>query len=515
MAIKRLKAWLLSATIICIVLYFTRERSHYTLPEAARPRPVAPAVVAPAADAASNTGPPRSRTTFAAMKLPQSPGAKVNSEAHKLAWADDFLPHLAAVAKLPGITLAQARKTCTWGPADKVDFQFDEKADWVVRDRPEDEVEAKRREWRQFVREGMIPYGAVQHRFTTQRGLVVLAGNQDTFKRVGLLLRALQRVRSRVAIEVHYYGEAEMTEQHRQSLSTVWPRIFFNDLSSDDNILRVQKDRPFINYQLKTAALVNSRFQEPLLVDADNIPVLDPDELWESAAYQSHGTVFWPDIARTYPQDPAWAITNTQCRMDEYELESGQLLVDKRRYWYHLQLAAWWATEQGAYWDRILLGDKDLFRFAWHALRTDYGRPRRWLASVGTLNKGFYCGHSFAQHHPDDARVAFLHGGLVKTVDLQVMRWNRDAQGGYYRHYKRAPSDEDPRVSVNVGIKFDGADYMDVPKGSGFRPAMCTDMYDVEARDLNELIPMWEQTFGEIGGYWQLATDDGQGGKPI
>ncbi|KLU82396.1 hypothetical protein MAPG_01468, partial [Magnaporthiopsis poae ATCC 64411] len=88
-------------------------------------------------------------------------------------------------------------------------------------------------------------------------------------------------------------------------------------------------------------------------------------------------------------------------------------------------------------------------------------------------------------------------------------------QGGYYRHYKRAPSDEDPSVSVNVGIKFDAADYMDAPKPAGFRAAMCTDMYDVEARDLNELIPMWEQTFGEIGGYWQLATDDGQGGKPI
>ncbi|KAL8382229.1 hypothetical protein RB595_006151 [Gaeumannomyces hyphopodioides] len=512
MAIRRLKAWLLTATLICIVLYFTRERSHYTLPKAARPGPAA--AVAPA-DAASNTGPPRPRTTFAAMKLPQAPGAKVNSLAHKLTWADDFLPHLSAVTKLPGITLAQAKRSCTWGPADKVDFQFDDKADWVAKDRPEDEVEAKRREWRQFVREGMIPYGAVQHRFTNQRGLVVLAGNQDTFKRVGLMLRALQRLKSRVAVEVHYYGEAEMTEQHRQALSTVWPRMFFNDLSSPDNILLVQKDRPFINYQLKTAALVNSRFQEPLLVDADNIPVLDPDELWASAAYEQYGTVFWPDIARTYPQDPAWAITNTECRMDEYELESGQLLVDKRRYWYHLQLAAWWATEQGAYWDAILLGDKDLFRFAWHALRTDYGRPRRWLASVGTLNKGFYCGHSFAQHHPDDARVAFLHGGLVKTVDLQVMRWNRDTQGGYYRHYKRAPSDEDPGVSVNVGIKFDGADYMDAPKGAGFRAAMCTDMYDVEARDLNELIPMWEKTFGEIGGYWQLATDDGQGGKPI
>ena len=104
--------------------------------------------------------------------------------------------------------------------------------------------------------------------------------------------------------------------------------------------------------------------------------------------------------------------------MDEYEQESGQLLVDKRRFFYHLQLAAWFDNEhsRNEYYRQILLGDKDLFRFAWHALQTQYGTPAKWLTSVGTFYEdGYYCGHSFAQHHPDDGRVAFMHGGLVKV----------------------------------------------------------------------------------------------------
>merc|ERR1712032_1093291 len=186
---------------------------------------------------------------------------------------------------------------------------------------------------------------------------------------------------------------------------------------------------------------------------------------------------------------------------DEYEQESGQLLVDKRRFWYHLQLATWLNNEQGKYYNEFLLGDKDMFRFAWHALKTKYGRPKKWLTSVGTENDGYYCGHSFAQHHPDDERVAFLHGGLVKTVDLDVMRWNRDHKGGYYRSYKSAPSDEDPATSVNVAIKFDSADYLP-NKGPDVKVAQCTDMKDVEARDINEILFGFEKTFEEIGGYW-------------
>lgn len=143
-----------------------------------------------------------------------------------------------------------------------------------------------------------------------------------------------------------------------------------------------------------------------------------------------------------------------------------------------------------------------MFRFAWHALKTQYGKPKRWLTSVGTVNDGFYCGHSFAQYHPDDDRIMFMHGGLVKTVDLEVMKWNREI-GGYFRNYKRALSDMDPTVSVDVAIKFDGAAYKP-DHGPEFHAAMCTDMFDVEPKSLDEILPGFEKTFEELGGYWML-----------
>ncbi|GKT50047.1 alpha-1,2-mannosyltransferase MNN24 [Colletotrichum spaethianum] len=291
-------------------------------------------------------------------------------------------------------------------------------------------------------------------------------------------------------------------------LNALYEPIYYNDLSKDHNIVHIKKDGMFgINYQLKTAALLNSKWAEPLLLDSDNIPMLDPAILYDSLQYTEYHTVFWPDIARTRPQNPAWAIFNTPCRMAEYEQESGQLLVDKRRFWYHLQLASWLNNEQGKYYNDFLLGDKDMFRFAWHALQTSFGKPKKWLTSVGTKNDWFYCGHSFAQYHPDDGRVAFLHGGLVKTVSLEVLRWNRDVMGGYLRHYKRALSEESPQVNINVAIKWDGAAYM--PDHSDkFTAAQCTEMLDAEARDVDEILSGLEQTFRELGGYWQLDQED-------
>lgn len=422
-------------------------------------------------------------------------------DAHQLRSADDFLPHLkAVVTQLPGLDVEGAKSTCQWPPGGKVNFQFDPPANWIAQDRSSEEIELRRLEWHRFIAEGgLIPYTKVRRRLSG-RGLVIVAGNGNTLMRVMVVLRSLVRLKSTIAVEVHYWAD-EMGEEQKRDLVSIYTHIQFNDLSGPHNLLKVKKDGFFgINYQLKTAALVNSNFAEPLLLDSDNIPVIDPALLYDSATYREYGTVFWPDIARTRPNNPAWAIFNTKCRMDEYEQESGQLLVDKTRFWYHLQLAAWMNNDQGIYYGDFLLGDKDTFRFAWHALKTSYGKPKNWLTSVGTFNDGVYCGHSFAQHHPDDSRIAFMHGGLLKTVDLEVMRWNRDVHGGYFRHYKRAPSDQDAATNVHVGITFDPAVYV----GREVRPAMCTDMFDVEARDLDEILPGFEQIFQDLGGYWML-----------
>ena len=421
-------------------------------------------------------------------------------DAHTLPTADSFLPHFKAVTQMRGMTMQEAKSGCNWPALDAVNFQYPSDTEWAKQDRSDEELEARRNQWHNFINNDLLPYESYKDRFHG-RGIVIVAGNGRTMKRVKVVLRALRKYGSQLPVEIHYWDK-ELPEELKKNISSLWPEIYFNDLSAPTNIVKADYNVFMVNYQLKTAAMINSRFAEPLLLDSDNIPTMDPESLYESSIYKEYNSLFWPDIARTRPNNPMWPITNTPCRMDEYEQESGQLIVNKHKFFYHLQLAGWFNNNHSEYYNAFLLGDKDMFRFAWHALQTKYGVPPKWLTSVGTLTNGFYCGHSFAQHHPNGS-VAFLHGGLVKTMAKEVLKWQRETQGGIFQAYKRAQSDEQHVISVDVGIKWDPADYLP-NKPADIKVAMCTDMYKVSSRPLDEIIPGFEKIFEEIGGYWML-----------
>ncbi|TKA21880.1 hypothetical protein B0A50_08616 [Salinomyces thailandicus] len=449
----------------------------------------------------------------------------IDPYAHRYPTADSFLPHFKEVIRAPGLTIAECKLGCNWPDESKVNFQFGDDFDWAVKDRSNRELSGRRTQWHQFIQSKLIPFEPHADQFEG-RGIVIVAGDSASMQRVRLVVRQLKRLKSTLPIEIHYYGD-EIAFADVAEVTDMWHDIRFNNLAEDHNLMKTHTAKPFNpalpkvhlpNYSFKTAAVINSRFAEALLLDSDNIPVIDPEELFQSETYKEFGTIFWPDIARTRKQNPIWPITNTPCRMDEYEQESGQLLVDKKRFFYHLQLAAWLNNEHGDYYGGtlkepgkmgggFLLGDKDMFRFAWHALKTQYGRPARWVTSVGTISPNEekkYCGHSFAQHHPDshDGRVAFMHGGLLKSMDPRGMTYLRENLGGIYQVYKRSPYDQDKTYNTDITILMDGMEYYE-DKPDDFVAHWCTRMFDVEAKPLADIIPGgFENTFEAIGGYW-------------
>jgi len=440
--------------------------------------------------------------TTTTTTTPSTSSPTLIENAHTLPSADAYLPHFRAVTSLPGISLAEAKAGCTWNDEQGVNFMYGGDADWVKKERNDSELANHRAEWQAFITNDLMPYDQYSSRFSG-RGIAVVAGNERTMKRVKVLLRALKKLNSSLPVEIHFFGD-EVPPSTQKDMLAQFPGIFFNDLSSKTNLVQTGFNYYLANFQFKPVAIMNSRFAEVLLLDSDNIPAIDPELLFESDAYKEYGTLFWPDIARTRPENPIWAITNTICRMDEYEQESGQLLVDKRRFFYHLQLAAWLNNKNAAYYNMFLLGDKDMFRFTWHALKTKYGKPAKWLTSVGTLTEGKYCGHSFAQHHPD-GRIAFVHGGLLKQIPNEVVKWQREERGGVYQAYKRSSVDERHGEVEKCGMQWDGGDYLPEERRNGTLPVwMCIDLYDVEAKPITDVLEGFESMFDEVGGYWML-----------
>src|SRR5512138_3253779 len=77
------------------------------------------------------------------------------------------------------------------------------------------------------------------------------------------------------------------------------------------NANRERKKRPVRHlggWELKAFALLHSHFDEVLLLDADNVPVVDPQFLFETPEFHNTGALFWPDRdhARSKKPLPIW-----------------------------------------------------------------------------------------------------------------------------------------------------------------------------------------------------------------
>jgi len=116
-------------------------------------------------------------------------------------------------------------------------------------------------------------------------------------------------------------------------------------------------------WELKAYALVHSRFEQALLLDADNVVVIDPAFLFELPQFRETGAIAWPDLDWLDEKHPIWKRCGVAPRY-EPAWETGQLVVDKRCCWHALQIALHMNMHSDAFYP-YTHGDKDAFHLAW------------------------------------------------------------------------------------------------------------------------------------------------------
>jgi hypothetical protein len=200
--------------------------------------------------------------------------------------------------------------------------------------------------------------GCPQDRFSG-RGIVICAGGARLFTCAWVEIALLRRhLGCTLPIEVWHIGSGELGPAMRSLLA---------DLGAETvDALEVARRHPTARlggWELKAFALMHSRFREVLLLDADNVPVRDPEFLFDTPEYQAGGAMFWPDIVRLARGNPIWSLAGLPFR-DMPAFESGQILLDKTRCWPALVLAHWINQRSDTFYE-ILHGDKDTFLIAW------------------------------------------------------------------------------------------------------------------------------------------------------
>jgi ADP-heptose:LPS heptosyltransferase len=247
------------------------------------------------------------------------------------------------------------------------------------------------------------------------RGIVICGGGGRYFTCAWVCINVLRRLGCTLPIELWYLGRHEMDQGMRQLLAPIGVECI------DAHLLRQQYPvRRLGGYELKPYAILHSRFQQILLLDADNVPVVNPEFLFETSQFRERGAVFWPDYdsGKNTKAAAIWRSCGVPYPK-ELEFESGQVLVDKERCWAALYLTLW-LNENSDFYYQYLHGDKDTFRLAFRKLRQGYDLiPWPIHPLPGTMCQQDFEGRRIFQHRNTDKWDYFLRNRSVEGFWLE------------------------------------------------------------------------------------------------
>lgn len=262
---------------------------------------------------------------------------------------------------------------------------------------------------------------------TTQghgRGIVILGGGEKYFGGAFVLIRMLRELGCRLPIELWIRNWTEIDEP-MAALIEHFPDVTIRNARTNAG-----------GWQTKIVAIQESAFAEVLYLDSDIVPVCDPTDLFDGDGYRLHGAMLWPDLPTDYGFDierPAWSICGLptpggislpdgkqHTRPTGYTpIESGQLLIDKRRCGESLDVVRW-LNEHSEFFYRepkkkpYLYGDKSTFLLGFQMAKKEYA-----TAPDGQMWMQRQCGG--ITHHDESGKVVWQHrthpGSKVRPRD--------------------------------------------------------------------------------------------------
>lgn len=224
------------------------------------------------------------------------------------------------------------------------------------------------------------------------KGIVICGGGIKYFTNAWVLINHLKRLGCKLPVEFWYLGEKEMDE----TMLGLFKEL--GVVCIDGYKVREKHPVRILNgWELKAFALLHSSFEEVLLLDADNVPVKNPEELFMWAQYTESGAVFWPDVNKLSKGRRIWELLGISYR-DEAEFESGQILVNKKKCWKVLQLSMWLNEYSDLYY-RYIHGDKETFHMAFRKLEQPYEMTKHHvILNTGVMYQHDFIGKIFFQH---------------------------------------------------------------------------------------------------------------------
>lgn len=284
------------------------------------------------------------------------------------------------------------------------------------------------------------------------RGIVICAGGVKYFTNAWVCINMLRKIGCSLPIQIWHLGEAEMDDEMRALV-----RGLGVECVDALTVARRFPVRRLGGWGLKPYAILRCPFREVLFLDADNVPVVNPEFLFDTPHYRETGAIFWPDYGRFEKTQAIWDNCGL-LRPEGPEFESGQIVVDKERCWKALCLALWF-NENSDFYYQHLHGDKETFHLAFHQFKKSYAMvPVPIHPLAGTMCQHDFGGRRIFQHRNTDKWNLFLRN---KAIDdfwfgeecrdfVRQLQSIWDGRASRYRRPERAKTSRTTRKPVAI-----------------------------------------------------------------
>ncbi|ORX44686.1 hypothetical protein BCR36DRAFT_334292, partial [Piromyces finnis] len=266
------------------------------------------------------------------------------------------------------------------------------------------------------------------------RGIVISTGNKH-FRYAKSTIDILRNIHNcTLPIEIIYNGDNDLSKENQKQLQN-FKNIFLTDFSNyfDNDIINIS------GWAIKPFAILASRFEEIILLDADVLYLRNPEELFEEKGYIKTGTFFFRDRTLFPGSNPAsvwlkeWMINplpetrNSRFWNEKtyHEMESSTVVIHKTKT--ILGLLNTCILNEQKYRDevvyKLVYGDKETFWIGFDMARQSYymnPSPSVFFGEILTKknkknvkNKTLrFCGHN--GHMLENGKLLYWNGHLIR-----------------------------------------------------------------------------------------------------
>lgn len=257
------------------------------------------------------------------------------------------------------------------------------------------------------------------------RGVVICGGNIH-YNSGSIIVDFLKNYSKDINIEWYYVGD-ELNNEYIQSLKerdvdvinclNVLPNWWYNEITETD----------IKGFMIKPFALMQSKFEDILLLDSDNIPIKDISFLFKYPDYIEHGNLFWSDYNYNYEIKKNFLPMG----IDIYSklkikspfqnninlTESGQILINKKKMWKGICLSYYLNYNKDIFY-KMVYGDKDLYYIAFQLLNLQYKQCNYYPDGIGNDNSVT----TMINKNPIDNTPLFVHYTLNKIAEYKYIK---------------------------------------------------------------------------------------------